>query len=78
MIISHYAQNVTLSIMSHLVYITLLGETDGVTLSRLGCIVILMLFGVFFWVGYPNHTSLAMVGSRASQTFDKQISIVWV
>ena len=23
--------------MSHLVYITLFGETDGVTLSRLGC-----------------------------------------
>jgi hypothetical protein len=35
---SHYAQNVTLSSMSHLVYITLLGETEGVTLSRLGCI----------------------------------------
>ena len=29
--------NVTLSNMSHLVYITLFGETDGVTLSRLGC-----------------------------------------
>ena len=28
-------QNVTLSNMSHLVYITLFGETDGVTLSRL-------------------------------------------
>ena len=28
---------VTLSNMSHLVYITLFGETDGVTLSRLGC-----------------------------------------
>ena len=24
--------------MSHLVYITLFGETEGVTLSRLGCI----------------------------------------
>ena len=31
-------QNVTLSNMSHLVYITLYGETDGVTLSRLDCI----------------------------------------
>ena len=30
--------NVTLSNMSHLVYITLLGEMDGVTLSRLECI----------------------------------------
>ena len=30
--------NVTLSNMSHVVYITLFGETDGVTLSRLGCI----------------------------------------
>ena len=29
--------NVTLSNMSHLVYITLFGETDGVTLSSLGC-----------------------------------------
>ena len=29
--------NVTLSNMSHLVYITLFGETDGVTLSRLEC-----------------------------------------
>ena len=29
--------NVTLSNMSHLVYITLFGETDGVTLSRLDC-----------------------------------------
>ncbi len=29
MIISHYAQNVTLSSMSHLVYIPLLGETEG-------------------------------------------------
>ena len=29
--------NVTLSNMSHLVYVTLFGETDGVTLSRLGC-----------------------------------------
>ena len=29
--------NVTLSNISHLVYITLSGETDGVTLSRLGC-----------------------------------------
>ena len=29
--------NVTLSNMSHLIYITLFGETDGVTLSRLGC-----------------------------------------
>ena len=28
----------TLSNLSHLVYITLFGETDGVTLSRLGCI----------------------------------------
>ena len=28
---------VTLSSMSHLVYITLFGETDGVTLSRLDC-----------------------------------------
>ena len=37
MIISHYAQNVILSNMSHLVYITLFGETEGVTLSRLGC-----------------------------------------
>jgi len=37
LIISHYAQNVTLSSMSHLVYITLFGETEGVTLSRLGC-----------------------------------------
>ena len=37
LIISHYVQNVTLSNMSHLVYITLFGETDGVTLSRLGC-----------------------------------------
>jgi hypothetical protein len=30
-------QNVTLSNMSHLVYITLYGETDGVILSRLDC-----------------------------------------
>ena len=30
-------QNVTLSNMSHLVYITLCGETDGVILSRLDC-----------------------------------------
>jgi hypothetical protein len=30
---------VTLSNMSHLVYITLYGETDGVILSRLDCIV---------------------------------------
>ena len=37
MIISLYAQIVTLSNMSHLVYITLFGETDGVTLSRLRC-----------------------------------------
>ena len=29
--------NVTLPNMSHLVYITFFGETDGVTLSRLGC-----------------------------------------
>ena len=29
--------NIMLSNMSHLVYITLFGETDGVTLSRLGC-----------------------------------------
>ena len=29
--------NVTLSNMPHLVYITLFGETDGVTLSRLEC-----------------------------------------
>ena len=29
--------NVTLSNVSHLVYITRFGETDGVTLSRLGC-----------------------------------------
>ena len=39
LIISHYAQNVTLSSMSHLVYITLFGETDGVILSRLGCTI---------------------------------------
>ena len=32
--------NVTLSSMSHLVYITLLGEMDGVTLSRLDCTII--------------------------------------
>ena len=31
-------QNVTLSNMSHLVCITLFGETHGVTLSRLDCI----------------------------------------
>ena len=30
--------NVTLSNMSHLVYITLFGEMDGVTLSRLECL----------------------------------------
>jgi hypothetical protein len=30
-------QNVTISNMSHLVYITLYGETDGVILSRLDC-----------------------------------------
>ena len=29
--------NVTISNMSHLVYIKLFGEMDGVTLSRLGC-----------------------------------------
>ena len=29
--------NVTISNMPHLVYITIFGETDGVTLSRLGC-----------------------------------------
>ena len=32
--------NVTLSNMSRLVYITILGETDGVTLSRLECSVV--------------------------------------
>ena len=31
-------QNVSLSNMSQLVYITVFGETDGVTLSRLECI----------------------------------------
>jgi hypothetical protein len=30
---------VTLSNMSHLVYITLYGETDGVIISRLDCIL---------------------------------------
>ena len=33
--------NVTLSNMSHLVYITLLCETDGVTISRLECRLII-------------------------------------
>ena len=33
---SHYAQNVTLSSMSPLDNVTLLGETEGVTLSRVG------------------------------------------
>ena len=28
--------------MSHLVYITLFGETESVTLSRLGCIVLII------------------------------------
>ena len=37
--------NVTLSNMSQLVYITLFGETDGLTLSRLDCISYAILEG---------------------------------
>ena len=38
-IVIYVLPNVTLSNMSHLVYITLFGETDGVTLLRLDCTV---------------------------------------
>ena len=41
-------QNVTLSNMSHSVYITIFGEIDGVTLSMLDCISILDILGMFF------------------------------
>ena len=42
--------NVTSSNMSHLVYITLFGETDGVTLSRLGCIEVIKRFLIVFFL----------------------------
>ena len=40
LILSNYAPNVTLSNLSHFVYIIFFDEMDGVTLSRLGCNVI--------------------------------------
>ena len=50
--------NVTILNLSHLVYITLFGEPDGVALSRLGCYPQSTLpfdFFTLFWRGHNKH-----------------------
>ena len=55
--------NVTSSNMSHLVYITCFGETDGVTLSRLGCIGYTYEFVCIIAVLYPWYYTIVVYNS---------------
>lgn len=61
-------QNMTLSNMSHLIYITLYGETDGVILSRLDCIERRTLFFQKINVGLSGDESVMVLWYFASKT----------
>ena len=58
--------------MSHLVYITLLGETEGVTLSRLGCSTMSMKYKLLVHKDikqWPKSVSTSMIPHPHSMTF---------